>query len=354
MKEALAYPGPRVDVVDSHIPKAGPYQMIVKVACVGLNPKDWKVADGAVPGVTRSNEGDDFAGVVHEVGGRVIEFKVGDRVGVFHKTLSPGGGWAEYAIAWESMAFHLAGHVSFEESATIPLAAMTAALGLYRRLPLRYPWDPYDEPLPFVVYGAASAVGAYAIKVAVLSNIHPIVAVAGRGIGFVETLIDRSRGDTIIDYRQGDEAVVEALKAALGNEEPEFAFDAVSEKGTILNICKVINKTNGKIAVVLPTQVDSVPEGVTLINTAVETSQVALGKEGSGDQDIGITHFTSIMLKFLGRGLNEGWFKPHPHEVVPGGLYGLEDALTRLKNGAVSATKLVVRISDTDGLDPLS
>ncbi|KAH0530187.1 hypothetical protein TsFJ059_004847 [Trichoderma semiorbis] len=114
MKEALAYPGPKVDVVESPIPTAGPFQMIVKVACVGLNPKDWKVADGAVPGVTYSNEGDDFSGVVHTVGQGVTEFKVGDRVGVFHKTLGPGGGWAEYAIAWESMAFHLADHVSFE------------------------------------------------------------------------------------------------------------------------------------------------------------------------------------------------------------------------------------------------
>ncbi|EHK19345.1 uncharacterized protein TRIVIDRAFT_49491 [Trichoderma virens Gv29-8] len=355
MKEALAYPGPKVDVVESPIPTAGPFQIIVKVSCVGLNPKDWKVADGAVPGVTHSNEGDDFAGVVHEIGQSVTEFKVSDRVGVFHKTLSPGGGWAQYAIAWESMTFHLADHVSFEEAATIPLAAITSCLGLYRRLSLPYPWDPCDKPQPIVVYGAASAVGAYAVKLAVLSNIHPIIAVAGRGIDFVETLIDRSRGDTIVDYRQGDNSVVEAIKTALGNKEPEFAFDAVSENGTVLNISRVINKTIGKIAVVLDTPSDLVPDGISRNNTAVETSQVDLGNNvltwpNSKGQSVGITHFTTVMLKFIGRGLNEGWFSAHPHEVVPGGLHGLEGALTRLKNGSVSATKLVVRISDTDGL----
>ncbi|KAL6701532.1 GroES-like protein [Trichoderma pleuroticola] len=355
MKEALAYPGPKVDVVESPIPTAGPFQMIVKVACVGLNPKDWKVADGAVPGVTYSNEGDDFSGVVHTVGQGVTEFKVGDRVGVFHKTLSPGGGWAEYAIAWESMAFHLADHVSFEEAATVPLAAITSCLGLYRRLPLPYPWDPCDTPQPFIVYGAASAVGAYAVKLAVLSNIHPIIAVAGRGIAFVETLIDRSRGDTIVDYRQGDDAVVEAIKAALGNKEPEFAFDAVSEKETVFNISRVMSKTSGKIVVVLNTPSGLIPEGISLINSAVETSQVDLGNDAltwpnSKGQSVGITHFTTVMLRFIGRGLNEGWFSAHPHEVVPGGLHGLEGALTRLKNGSVSATKLVMRISDTDGL----
>lgn len=72
------------------------------------------MADGAVPGVAYSNEGGDFAGIVYEIEQQVIESKVGDRVGASHKTLSPGGGWAEYAIAWESMTFHLADHASFK------------------------------------------------------------------------------------------------------------------------------------------------------------------------------------------------------------------------------------------------
>ncbi|KAL7939299.1 GroES-like protein [Trichoderma chlorosporum] len=356
MREAFAYSGPKVDVVESAIPTAGAFQMIVKVACVGLNPKGWKVAEGAVPGVTYSNEGDDFAGVIHEVGQGVTEFRVGDRVGVFHKVLSPGGGWAEYAIAWESMTFHLADHVSFEEAATIPLAVITSCLGLYRRLPLPYPWDPCTKRQPIIIYGAASAVGANAIKLAVLSNIHPIVAVAGRGINFVESLIDRSRGDTIIDYRQGDDAVIKGIKTALRNQETEYAFDAVSEKGTVLNISQVINSTTGKIVVVLDTPPpDIIPKGISRLNTAVETSQADLGNDAlvwpnSQSQRVGITHFTTVMLRFIGRGLNEGWFSAHPYEIVRGGLHGLEAALRRLKNGSVSATKLVVKISDTEGL----
>lgn len=197
--------------------------------------------------------------------------------------------------------------------------------------------------------------GAYAIKLAALSNIHPISAVAGSGVDFVETLIDRSRGDTIVDYREGDEAVVRALKAALGNQEPEFAFGAVSQKGTILNICQVLNKKIGKIAAVLDTPSDGIPEGIQRTNTAVETSQVDLGNNAmtctsSKGQSLGTTHFTTVMLEFIGRGLNEGCFSAHPHEVVPGSLHGLESALARLKGGSISATKLVVRISDTDGL----
>lgn len=50
------------------------------------------------------------------------EFKVGDRVAIFHEMTKPGGTFAEYALAWEHTTFHLPKETSFEEGATIPLA----------------------------------------------------------------------------------------------------------------------------------------------------------------------------------------------------------------------------------------
>lgn len=46
-----------------------------------------------------ANTGDDIAGVVHAVGENVYEFKPGDRVAAFHEMFTPGGSYAEYAIA---------------------------------------------------------------------------------------------------------------------------------------------------------------------------------------------------------------------------------------------------------------
>jgi NADPH2:quinone reductase len=48
----------------------------------------------------------------------------------------------------------------------------------------------------------------------------------------VENLITRAKGDTIVDYRSGDEAVISGIKDALektGTTEVKYAFDAVSE-----------------------------------------------------------------------------------------------------------------------------
>ncbi|KAK9489929.1 hypothetical protein V1508DRAFT_400377 [Lipomyces doorenjongii] len=58
---------------------------------------------------------------------------------------------------------------------------------------------------PKLVYGAASAVGAFALQFAKLSGLHLIIGAGGRGILFAESLIDKSKGDAIIDYRNGDE-----------------------------------------------------------------------------------------------------------------------------------------------------
>ena len=40
----------------------------------------------------------------------------------------------------------------------------------------------------------------------------------------------------------------------------------------------------------------------------------------------------------------------HPHEVVPGGLGGIQQALTNLKGGRTSAVKYEFRVEDTDGV----
>jgi len=86
----------------------------------------------------------------------------------------------------------------------------------------------------------------------ILRYVDPIIAVAGKGEKFVESLIDRSKGDAIVDYREGDEAVVRGIKDALKGQEVKYAYDAVSEKGSFQNISKVLAEEGSKITLVLP------------------------------------------------------------------------------------------------------
>ncbi|TKX19191.1 trans-enoyl reductase-like protein 2 [Elsinoe australis] len=352
MKEAIIKAGPKVEIHDIPIPKPGPDRIVIKVIVSGSNPKDWKVPEWMG---MESNQGDDIAGYVHELGPGAAEygFKVGDRVAAFHEMRTPGGSYAEYGLAWAHTTFHLPDKTPFEEGASLPLAVLTAAVGLYARLGLPSPWTPTTKEIPLVVYGGAAAVGGYVIKYAQRSNIHPIIAVAGRGTSFVEGLIDRSKGDTIIDYREGDEAVVKGIKDALKGKKLEYAYDAVSEKGSFTNICKVL-EPNGHITLVLPGRdYSGIPDTVDKTTTSVGSVHVDGGKEQPAmygftqpdNRDLGYVH-----CQWLTRALKHGTFSGHPTEVVPGGLNGIEGALKNLKEGKASAVKYVFRIADTPGL----
>lgn len=337
-----------VKIQDIPVPSPEPDQVLIKVVVAGTNPKDWKYPLW-FKGASGLNTGDDVAGYVEAVGSNVTEFKPGDRVGAFHEMGKPHGAFAEYAIAWEKTTFHLPRSTSFEEAATIPLAAMTAAVGLFCRLGLPEPWvtasQAREDALAggVVVYGAASAVGAFAVKLLARSNIHPIICVAGRGSPYVESLLDKSKGDTAIDYRGGEEKVVEGLRKAVPKgQKLMYAFDAVSEHGSYERITKVLDP-HGHITLVLPgKKYEGVPE------TVHQTLTTVGSVHGTPDdlKDFGYAWFRLFSL-----GLKEGWFKGHPFEVVSGGLGGVQTGLENLKNGKASAVKYVYRIEDTEGVD---
>ena len=61
-----------------------------------------------------------------------------------------------------------------------------------------------------------------------------------------------------------------------------------------------------------------------------------------------------LFRSYMARGLQEGWFKGHPREVVSGGLGGIQQALENLKDGKASAMKYVFRIADTEGVKSAS
>ncbi len=201
---------------------------------------------------------------------------------------------------------------------------------------------------------AHTSQGAYAIKLAQVSNIHPIIAVAGRGHKFVETIISREKGDAIVDYRNGNEAVISGIKEALGKAgatEVRYAFDAISEHNSYQNISQVLSQKGSKITLVLPGRdYKEIPNYVEKSTTRVGSVHADTDPETdagkAGLKNIG-RDFGFVYFRLFSRGLQEGWFTAHPHEVVPGGLNGIEKALSDLKNGVNSATKYVFKIEDT-------
>ncbi|CAC9890586.1 unnamed protein product, partial [Aureobasidium pullulans] len=340
MKGAITFKGPTVKVIDAPIPRPQAGQVTIKVAYSGCNPKDWKLAEGMESTTTEINQGDDIAGTIHEVGEGVTDFKAGDRVIAFHQMMTTGGSYAEYAIAWAHTTARISEKVSFQEGAAVPLPALTSVVGLYARLNLPQPWLPRqntEKPMPLLIYGASSTVGYYALQLAIRSNVHPIICIAGRSSAHVEKLLDRSKGDTVVDYR-GD-AVDKDVEAALGDNKLYHAYDCIANETSYNTIGKVM-PPGGHIALVMQDM-----NGFKNIPAHVKHSTVMVGDVHDQLKDLGC-----VSLRYIAKGLEDGWFRAQPQVVVRDGLNGVQQALVDLKEGKASAVRYVVNIADTPGL----
>ena len=131
----------------------------------------------------------------------------------------------------------------------------------------------------------------------------------------------------------------------------KYAFDAVSDHNSFQNLSQVLSKEGSKITLVLPGRdytaiPDYIQKSTTMVGSvhASIPSDSAKGKAGikTGEKEFGFVFF-----RFFSRGLQEGWFTAHPHQVIPGGLNGVEEGLANLKGGINSATKYVFKIEDT-------
>jgi NADPH:quinone reductase-like Zn-dependent oxidoreductase len=182
MSRAVIYEkfgGPEVlDVQDVPEPHAGPGEVRVRVAAVGLNPMDPAIA--ASPELAArfnitlpSGFAYDFAGVVDEVGDGASGFAIGERVygGVMERAA------ADFIVvktpfgAWEAL-FHTPEGLSDEVASTMAIAGGTASAAL-AAIELR----PADTVL---IGGAAGGVGVFAVQLTKLAG-ATVIGTASQG-----------------------------------------------------------------------------------------------------------------------------------------------------------------------------
>ena len=294
------------------------------------------------------NTGDDLAGIIESVGSRVYEFKPGDRVAAFHRLGEPHGGYAPFAIAPASTTFHLPPNISFESGAGIPLATMTAALSLYQSLGFSLPTtsDPEAKNECVLIYGGATTVGAYALQFAKLSGIGTIIAIAGRGLAYVESL---NAATHIIDYRKGFVAteIVGAVKDS-GYKGKLRVMDCVSAYGSYQEISLALVILGGGRIDMLDATADmdeswQFPESVGYTVTFVASAYGRKHPWTTDERTAVDEEFAYWFYRYISYLLAKRRIRPHPHVVLPDGLDGVVPALLDLKNNRISATKLVVR-----------
>ncbi|MFH0843736.1 MAG: NAD(P)-dependent alcohol dehydrogenase [Bacteroidota bacterium] len=161
---STAYGGPEVSHYgDLPDPSAGKEELLVEVKAVSINPVDYKVKRGIARLMTGSKFprifGSDFAGVVREAGNGATKFKPGDRVyGVTPVIWGKPGALAQLLAVNQKFVTAIPPQISFEEAASLPIAALTALNGLRKCR--------VSEGKEVLINGGTGGVGHFAIQIA--------------------------------------------------------------------------------------------------------------------------------------------------------------------------------------------
>jgi NADPH:quinone reductase-like Zn-dependent oxidoreductase len=227
-------------VADLPVPEPGPGQLLVRLHAAGLNPFDWKVADGAlkdaVPHAFPLVVGSDGAGVVERTGPGVTRFRSGDRVyGQFMRLEQGLGSYAEYTLADEDGAIAaIPDTLPFTLAAALPTASVTA----YQAVEAARLGSGHT----LLINGASGGVGQSAVQFAsltgadVLATSTPEVADHLRDLG-AHTVLDFTVAPTheqvAATHPDGVDAVLDLVTPAGGD--PAALVGLVRPGGTLIN-----------------------------------------------------------------------------------------------------------------------
>ncbi|MGD0249368.1 MAG: NADP-dependent oxidoreductase [Thermoplasmata archaeon] len=209
-----------------NLPKPTPSQgeVLVRLAAAGVNPIDWKIADGAfqaqMPYVFPLILGVDGAGVVEAVGPGVKRLSVNDTVfGQFFHPPAGIGTYAEYVVAPEAIGIAVCPPgMDVQQAAAVPTAGMTA-LQAIDQLGLA-------EGQSLLLFGAGGGVGSFAVQLASERGVTTLAVSRGANRGYLNKLgasrfYDSSTTSLLEEIRREHPAGVDAL-LDLAHRGPEF------------------------------------------------------------------------------------------------------------------------------------
>jgi NADPH:quinone reductase-like Zn-dependent oxidoreductase len=191
-----------LELADIDMPGVGDDDILVRVRAASVNPLDWHFMRGTPfllrimaglsrPKASETRLGADMAGSVEAVGRNVTEFQLGDEV---FGGLESRGTLAEYiSLRHDGVVLKKPSGLSFEEAASVPVAAFTALQALRDKGQIR----PGHKVL---VNGAAGGVGTFAVQIAKAFGAEVTGVCSTQNVEMVASI----GADQVIDYTRED------------------------------------------------------------------------------------------------------------------------------------------------------
>jgi NADPH:quinone reductase-like Zn-dependent oxidoreductase len=224
---STAYGGPEVSFYgDLPDPSPAASQVLIEVKAVSINPVDYKVKRGIAKFISGSRFprifGSDFAGIVNETGSMATLFNPGDRVyGVVPVIWGKQGALAGLLAVDQKNASLIPQGMTFEEAASLPIAALTALNGLRR--------CKVSAGTKVLINGGTGGVGHFAVQAAKAKG---AIVTATTSPGNAELAIKLGATD-VIGYKKEDLAGISNI------------FDAILDAYGLMDfadICRILKK----------------------------------------------------------------------------------------------------------------
>lgn len=221
------------------LPELGADQVLVKDAATSINPIDWKLREGYLkqmfPWSFPIILGWDVAGEIVEVGQKVKDYHVGDRIFARPET-TRFGTYADYTIVDTNLLAPLPESIAFTEAAAVPLAGLTALQALFDHGSLKA-----GEKV--LIHAGAGGVGTYAIQLAKNAGAYVITTASPRN----HELVKKLGADEVIDYHTTDfEEVltdIDLVFDTMGGEIQKKSFSVLKEHGRLISVLSIEDET---------------------------------------------------------------------------------------------------------------
>ncbi|SFZ70843.1 NADP-dependent oxidoreductase [Chitinimonas taiwanensis] len=219
-------------ITEVPVPEVREDEVLVEIHAASVNPLDAKIRSGefklVLPYRLPLVLGHDLAGTVRKVGPRVTRFKPGDAVFARADDFRIGS-FAEYLAVKEASLAHKPANLNMEESASLPLIALTAWQVLVELAQVR----PGQKVF---IQAGSGGVGTAAIQLAKHLGAFVATTTSTSNVEWVQAL----GADQVIDYRKQDFATVlhdyDVVLNNLGSEELEKSLQVLKPGGHLISI----------------------------------------------------------------------------------------------------------------------
>jgi len=238
------YGGPEVyRLVEIPRPRAAANEILVRVYAIGINSIDWKLITGILKDIHPLTfpriPGEEFAGVIEEIGSEVTNFQVGQEVYGIGRHVHEGGCCAEYTLTLPEHVMVKPKHWSFDKAASVSVASQTAWEALFDRGYL-------TAGQRVLIHNAAGAVGNYAIQLAHWKGAEVFTTTSTPNVDFARSL----GADTVIDYRTTpfEEVVnnVDLVLDGVGGETRARSWQTLKRGGKLISIVGPISEAKAR------------------------------------------------------------------------------------------------------------